>query len=43
MIVDAILGHVYGGTLARAAPEPDAYELPENLARFSQRRPRPWR
>jgi hypothetical protein len=33
MIVDAILGHVYGGTLARAAPEPDAYELPENLAR----------
>jgi hypothetical protein len=29
MIVDAILGQVYGG-----APEPKPYELPENLARF---------
>ena len=34
MIVDAILGHVYGGAPGRAAPEPEAYELPENLARF---------
>ncbi|HEX2507321.1 MAG TPA: DUF2703 domain-containing protein [Miltoncostaeaceae bacterium] len=34
MIVDAILGHVYGVAPARAASEPGAYELPENLARF---------
>ena len=34
MMVDAILGHVYGGAPARAASEPGAYELPENLARF---------
>ena len=34
MIVDAVLGHVYGGAPGRAAPEPEAYELPENLARF---------
>jgi hypothetical protein len=34
MMVDAILGHVYGGAPARAAFEPGAYELPENLARF---------
>jgi hypothetical protein len=34
MIVDAILGHVYGVAPARAASEPGAYELPETLARF---------
>jgi len=34
MIVDAILGHVYGAAPAKAAPSPDPYELPENLARF---------
>jgi hypothetical protein len=34
MIVDAILGHVYGGAPARARLEAEAYELPENLARF---------
>jgi len=33
MIVDAILGHVYGGA-PRGAPEPAPFELPENLARF---------
>lgn len=34
MIVDAILGRVYGGVPSRGAPEPEPYELPENLARF---------
>jgi hypothetical protein len=34
MIVDAVLGHVYGGAPPRGAPEPEAYALPENLARF---------
>ena len=34
MIVDAILGHVYGAAPAKAAPSPEPYELPENLARF---------
>jgi Domain of unknown function (DUF2703) len=33
MIVDAILGHVYGAS-ARARLEAEAYELPANLARF---------
>ena len=34
MIVDAVLGHVYGGAPAGAASEPEAYKLPANLARF---------
>jgi hypothetical protein len=34
MIVDAILGQVYGGAPPRDAPEPKPYELPENLTRF---------
>lgn len=34
MIVDAILGHVYGGAPARARSGAESYELPENLARF---------
>lgn len=34
MIVDAILGHVYGGPPARARSAAESYELPENLARF---------
>lgn len=34
MIVDAILGHVYGGRSPRARVEAQSYELPENLARF---------
>jgi hypothetical protein len=34
MIVDAILGHVYGGASSRGASEAQRYELPENLARF---------
>jgi hypothetical protein len=34
MIVDAILGHVYGAAPANAAPGAKPYQLPENLARF---------
>jgi Domain of unknown function (DUF2703) len=34
MIVDAILGHVYGGAPSPGASEPEPYELPENLTRF---------
>ena len=34
MIVDAILGHVYGGAPSSGASEPEPYELPENLTRF---------
>ncbi len=34
MIVDAILGHVYGGAPSPGAPEPEPYDLPDNLARF---------
>jgi hypothetical protein len=34
MIVDAVLGHVYGGAPPRAAREQEPYVLPENLARF---------
>lgn len=34
MIVDAILGQVYGGAPPRGMPEPESYELPENLGRF---------
>ena len=34
MIVDAVLGHVYGGAPPRAARERKPYVLPENLARF---------
>ena len=34
MIVDAILGHVYGGAPAPRASGLEPYELPENLARF---------
>jgi hypothetical protein len=34
MIVDAILRRVYGATPTPIASEPEAYELPENLARF---------
>ena len=34
MIVDAILGHVYGGAPPRGTPAPEPYELPENLGRF---------
>ena len=33
MIVDAILKRVYGDA-PQGAPEPEGYELPENLARF---------
>lgn len=34
MIVDALLGHLYGGAPPPGASEPEPYELPENLARF---------
>jgi hypothetical protein len=34
MIVDAILGRLYGGALSPGASEQQRYELPENLARF---------
>jgi hypothetical protein len=34
MMVDAILGHLYGGALSPGACEPQRYELPKNLARF---------
>jgi hypothetical protein len=34
LIVDAILGEVYGGAGRRATTPHDAYELPENLERF---------
>jgi hypothetical protein len=34
MIVDAILGHVYGDTAARDRSAAESYELPENLACF---------
>jgi hypothetical protein len=34
MIVDAILGHVYGDTAERDRSAAEAYELPQNLARF---------
>ena len=34
MIVDAILGHVYGGTPAPARSAAESFELPANLARF---------
>lgn len=34
MIVDAILGHLYGAAPSPGASEPQRYELPENLARF---------
>ena len=34
MIVEAILGHVYGGAAAPGASEPEPYEPPENLGRF---------
>jgi Domain of unknown function (DUF2703) len=34
MIVDAILGHVYGDAPSPGASEPEPYELPENLTRF---------
>jgi hypothetical protein len=34
MIVDAILGHVYGRPGRRARSDDEPYELPENLARF---------
>jgi hypothetical protein len=34
LIVDAILGEVYGGAGRRATIPHDAYELPENLERF---------
>jgi hypothetical protein len=34
MIVDAILGHVYGGAPTRARLEAESYELPANVARF---------
>jgi hypothetical protein len=34
MIVDAVLGHVYGGAPPGAAREREPYVLPENLARF---------
>jgi hypothetical protein len=33
MIVDAILGHVYGGAPSSGASVSEPYELPENLAR----------
>lgn len=34
LIVDAILGEVYGGTEQRPTTQDDTYELPENLERF---------
>jgi Domain of unknown function (DUF2703) len=34
LIVDAILGEVYGGAERRAVTRDDAYELPDNLDRF---------
>jgi Domain of unknown function (DUF2703) len=34
MIVDAILGHVYGGAELRAGSVAEAYELPQNLVHF---------
>jgi hypothetical protein len=34
MIVDAVLGHVYGGVPPRGAREREPYVLSENLARF---------
>ena len=34
MIVDAILGHVYGDTVERDRSAAESYELPQNLARF---------
>lgn len=34
MIVDALLGHVYGGSPTPAASEVQPYELPANLVRF---------
>jgi hypothetical protein len=34
MIVDAVLGHVYGGAPPRGARQQEPYVLPENLARF---------
>jgi hypothetical protein len=34
MIVDAILGHLYGGAPSPGASERQRYELPENLGRF---------
>jgi hypothetical protein len=34
LIVDAILGEVYGGAGRRATTPDDAYEVPENLERF---------
>jgi hypothetical protein len=34
MIVDAILREVYGGAVVEREPEPEHYELPENLERF---------
>jgi hypothetical protein len=34
MIVDAILGNVYGDTAERDRSAAEAYELPQNLARF---------
>jgi uncharacterized protein DUF2703 len=34
MIVDAILGYVYGGTPAPARSAAESFELPANLARF---------
>jgi hypothetical protein len=34
MIVEAILGQVYGGAAAPRASAADPYELPENLERF---------
>jgi hypothetical protein len=34
MIVDAVLGHVYGGAPPRGARQREPYVLPENLARF---------
>src|SRR3954454_2520147 len=35
MIVDAVLGHVYGGAPPRGARQREPYVLPDNLARFS--------
>lgn len=34
LIVDAILGEVYGGSRRQASAPDDAYQLPENLERF---------
>jgi hypothetical protein len=34
MIVDAILREVYGGAVVEREPEPEPYDLPENLERF---------